>query len=204
MNKIVKLNLLMYDQIEERVECINMVSDNISKYQNDRIHNKFNCDAFEELILEIRMVLKSWVGNTYIGKVKEDPLKNSFQNFFVNLMKLMIEFKDNSNASFMEKQMANECLYRGKIYRYLGHSTSKRSNQKISPEYNNIYVSWSKLSKVSYIESKLRGFMTIIEIDIVAPFYGIDLEGLRVSNTCEREVVFPTIENLVKNIEYRK
>ena len=117
-------------------------------------------------------------------------------------MELLIYFKNDESASNKEKKFANKCLFRGKVYRYLGHNESQGKHKKIKPKYNEIYVSWSKLNKIPYIESKLYGWMTLISCEIEEPFYGIDLDALDISRPHEKEVVFPTIEKLISDIKY--
>lgn len=197
----VKLSSLWDDQIEERIIGINEVSKNIENYLNFRLLNDYKEEYLKDICCDINDVLESWVGSTYVGKEKQFLLKEAFQKFFVNLMDLLLFFKDSDISSRTEKEIGEECLFQGKIYRYLGSGYSKLK-VGIIPEYNNIYVSWSKLDKVNYIESKLLGVKTLMECVISEPYYGIDLEGFGVSRSFEREVVFPTFEKTIVNIKY--
>ena len=197
----VTLSSLWDDQIEERVKGINEAADNINKYVNFRFLNDYKEEYFKDICCDINDVLMSWVGSTYVGKDKQISLKKAFQNFFINLMDLLVFFKDSDISSETEKEIGEQCLFQGKIYRYLGSGYSKLK-VGIIPEYNDIYVSWSKLDKISYIESKLFGVKTLMECVISKPYYGIDLEGFGVSRPFEREVVFPTLKNLITNIDY--
>lgn len=158
----VDLSSLFFEQIEEMVKGIDEATSNMSRYYEYRENHIFNEFLFEDLYEDICEVLNCWVGKTSIGIKKEKILELSFQNFFINFTKLLIYFKNNELSSNVEKNYANKCLFRGKIYRYLGHSESQGKNKKIKPIYNENYVSWSKLNKIPYIESKLRGWMTLL------------------------------------------
>ena len=101
------------------------------------------------------------------------------------------------------KKFANDTLYHGTIYRYLGHCLENEIYDNIvEPEYNDIYVSWSKNPTNSYIESKLYGTKTLLTCKIENNYYGIDLEAFCVVRGNEAEVVFPTIKETITNIEY--
>ena len=200
----VDLSSLWSDQIEEMVKGIDEATRNIINYLEYRKCNNFNDIYFYDLIDDILDVLNCWVGKTYVGSEKDKKLELSFQKFFIKFMELLINFKNSELASNEENNLANKCLFRGNVYRYLGHSESQGKNKKIKPIYNEIYVSWSKLNKIQYIESKLYGWVTLISCEIKEPHYGIDLEALDISRSHEKEVVFPTIEKLISDIEYIK
>lgn len=101
--------------------------------------------------------------------------------------------------------IADKVLYRGSLYRYLGHGSAKcNTNNRIEPQFNNIYVSWSKNPKNYYIESKLYGTMTLLACKIDEPYYGIDLEAFDVIRGKEAEVVFPTIKETITEVRYIK
>lgn len=200
----VDLSSLWTDQIEEIAKGIDEATTNIINYLEYRKIDNFVDIYFYDLVDDIIDVLNCWVGKTYIGKKKDKILESSFQNFFIKFMKLLMCFKNNELSSNVEKNYANKCLFRGKIYRYLGHNESQGKNKKIKPIYNENYVSWSKLNKIPYIETKLRGWMTLLSCEIKEPYYGIDLEAVGISKPHEQEVVFPTIEELISDIEYKK
>lgn len=116
-------------------------------------------------------------------------------------MKMLLLCKINRNPC--ENKVAEALLYQGKIYRYLGYGiSSNRKKKAIEPNYDGIYVSWSKEPKNGYIESKLYGEMTWIEAEIKSPYFGIDLENMGISRGKEREVVFPTLKDCITNIKY--
>jgi len=83
----------------------------------------------------------------------------------------------------------------------------------VTPEYNDIYVSWSKSERNYYIESKLYGPMTWMKAEIRNPYFGIDIQGFEdwcqewlgdssfITRGEEREVVFPTIKDCIIEIE---
>lgn len=200
----VDLSSLWSDQIEEMAKGIDEATRNIINYLEYRKNNEFIDIYYYELIDDIFDVLNCWVKKTYVGKEKDKRVELSFQNFFIKFMKLLIYFKNYDLSSNEENNLANKCLFRGKVYRYLGHNESQGRHKKIKPIYNEIYVSWSKLNKIPYIESKLYGWVTLISCEIEEPHYGIDLESIGVSKPHEQEVVFPTIEKLISDIEYIK
>lgn len=198
----VDLSRLWGYQIEEMVKGIDEATINIINYLEYRKSNNFTDKYFDDLFYDILNVLKCWVGKTYVGEEKDKRIELPFQNFFIKFMELLIYFKNDESASKKENNLANKCLFSGKVYRYLGHNESQGKHKKIKPIYNEIYVSWSKLNKIPYIESKLYGWMTLIYCEIEEPFYGIDLDALDISRPHEKEVVFPTIEKLISDIKY--
>ena len=198
----VDLSSLWSDQIDEMIKGIDEAAINITSYLEYRKNNKFTNINFYDLVGDILDVLNCWIEKTYIGDKKNKKLERSFQNFFETFMELLIFFKNCDSPNSEENKFANKCLFRGKVYRYLGYNESRANYKKIEPIYNEIYVSWSKLNKISYIESKLYGWMTLVSCEIKEPYYGIDLEALNISRPHEKEVVFPTIEKLVSDIEY--
>ena len=118
-------------------------------------------------------------------------------------MKMLLLCKKNNNQC--ENAVAESLLYQGKVYRYLRYGAPSGCKKKaIVPEYDGIYVSWSKEPKNSYIEGKLYGKITWIEAEIKPLYFGIDLENMGISRGKEREVVFPTLENCVKKIKYKR
>lgn len=103
----------------------------------------------------------------------------------------------------MLKSFSDEVLYRGSLYRHLGKgSVEGNTDKRIEPQYDNIYVSWSKQPKNYYIESKLYGTMTLLTCKIDEPYYGIDLEAFGVVRGEEAEGVFPTIKETITEIRY--
>lgn len=169
-------------------------------------------DQANTLLENIITVLNHWAGSTYVGSEKNSDLSKAFQAFFKVLYQLLLELSNIGGFG----EAVKSSLYRGKIYRYLGHSSSTDCNNKIEPKYNDIYVSWSKQPNNSYLESKLYGTMTWMSAEIVDPFLGIDLEGLEetiyrltgiecsISRGNEHEVVFPTIKECIMEIRYIK
>lgn len=129
------------------------------------------------------------------------------------MYEFIIECRNNDRYFNIER--SSKILYRGIVYRYLGHQLGDiPDNSIVEPNYNDIYVSWSKNPKDTHIESKLRDPMTWIAAEIKEPYYGIDLVGLaeaiselvevehRIAIKDEREVVFPTIKECITEIKY--
>ena len=119
-----------------------------------------------------------------------------------------------NRLSSLEKEFLKNIKYNGKLYRYLGNGNPINKKKIIEPIYNDIYVSWSKEEKNSYIESKLYGKMILLYCDTSNKHFGIDLERFQefynktfkesfyISRGNEREVVFPTIKETIYDIKY--
>ena len=182
------INIVTFDDFEENVDKIYQVKDQIRNYVKKR---QILQNDFETLQANIRKVLLFWTGNTWVGSRKSKSQEKAFQAFFTELYNLL-------TSDLVE---GSQFLYQGTLYRYLGYNSSdKESAPAIEPEYNNIYVSWSKKPKNQYIESKLYGKMTHLTCEAADDYYGIDLSAFDVERPGEEEVVFPTIESTIKSI----
>lgn len=153
------------------------------------------------LMLNIETILSHWVRNTYVGHNKEIGLRNAYQKFFKSLHSFILQCRTIPDKRI--QKLAKAALYQGTLYRYLGHEYSnyEKSSEKIEPEYNEVWVSWSKNKKNSYIESKLYGTITRITCH-TSTLYEIDLSVFGVSAGNEEEVVYPTIADQIDKIEY--
>ena len=195
----VNLDNLFADEYEKIIFEVNKATDNIKNYITN--NNRNTKESFLQVLSDVEEVCNCWTGKTYVGQSKRQDLKNAYQDFFSNLMKMLLLCKTNKNPC--ENKVAEALLYQGKIYRYLGYySAHDYRKGAIVPEYDGIYVSWSKEPKSSYIESKLYGKITWIEAEIKPPYFGIDLEAIGSSRGNEKEVVFPTLKDCVTNIKY--
>ena len=175
------------------------MSNQIKTYCKRLSNGNFDPDKILILFDNIRKVLDYWSSETYIGVEKEKNLKNSFQRFFTNLMSFILACKEVNNDFLND--FAEKALFQGRLYRYLGHSSHENSNVAVEPDYNDIYVSWSKNPKNNYIETKLYGTMTLLTCEVSDDYYGIDLSVFEVVRGEEAEVVFPTIESTIVNKE---
>ena len=180
-------------QLDEAIKDMGKVKPKLSK--ND-IAILFN---------NITQVLAKWTGDTYIGCKKDDRLKEAFQTFFDELYEFLLLYKDKC-------KLARQLLYHGRLYRYLGHpSGSKDTDSKIEPEYNDIWVSWSKndVRKNAYLKSKLYGTKTLLICETKDKM-GIDLTGFdkvfgkNLTRGEEAEVVYPTIEDTIVDVIYEE
>lgn len=142
-----------------------------------------------------------WTGNTYVGIKKDQTIQKAFQTFFKELMKLLLTLKNSPSSTQQDKDIADELLYQGEVYRYLGHGDSSKLNENLELQYNDLYVSWSKNAQNNYIESKLYGKILWIHGIIQNSYYGINLEAIGVSRGTEAEVVFPTIKECIKEVK---
>lgn len=191
----VNMATLWSDETDLIVQGITEATQNIIQYRNDEKSSQ------ESLLLlgeDIGDVCDFWAGKTYVGNPKTEVIKEAFQGFFTELMNLLILMK-NSEKDY-EVRVAKAMLYQGTIYRYLGHNHP--SKKVVIPQYNEIYVSWSKKPENDYIESKLYGPVTWMSCEIAESLYGIDLDVIGSSRASEHEVVFPTIEEYITEIKY--
>ena len=107
-------------------------------------------------------------------------------------------------------EMAEKMLYSGRLYRYLGHpSGSDDYDSRIEPEYNDIWVSWSKrdVRTIGYFDSKLFGIKTVLICEVTDKM-GIDIGGFdemfgtHLVRGEESEVVYPTFKDAVIDVIY--
>ena len=191
----VNLYGLCSDETDKIIKGISEATQNIVAYR--KAPNR-NPDMLMELADDLRAVCCFWTGSTYVGSPKAEPIKMAFQSFFEELMQLLLVMKD-SGLPF-EERVANAMLYRETVYRYLGKNYP--SDEVVVPCYDGIYVSWSKQDGNSYLLSKLYGPVTKITCEIAEPMYGIDLDILECTRGNEQEVVFPTFEQSIVEIQY--
>lgn len=197
---------------KENAQIIQSIACQIRTYTK-RVSHGITKDQGEPLMKNIAVVLDNWTGVTYVGDRKKKQLEKAFQAFFTALYDFIIECRRNDR--YFNIKRSEEILYRGPIYRYLGHRIDDiPDNSIIEPIYNDIYVSWSKNQHDINIEKKLRYPMTWMAAEIKEPDYGIDLVGLskaiselanikhRMAITDEREVVFPTKSECITEIKY--
>lgn len=191
------------DEVDKAITEIYRVEGQIKSVSGKLKTNDISNDDFEVFLDNIWKTLCYWTGKTYIGINKDKSIQRAFQSFFEELYCFLLTCREFDNSSLCD--FANEALYRGTLYRYLGHGQIEgNANNKIEPQYNNIYVSWSKQPKNHYIESKLYGTMTLLTCKIDEPYYGIDLEAFGVVRGQEAEVVFPTIKETITEVKYIK
>ena len=193
----VNMYSLWSDETDIIIKGISEATQNIVTYR--KAPNR-EPDMLLELVDDLGAVCSFWTGRTYVGSPKAEPIKKTFQSFFEELMQLLLFMKD-SGFTF-EERVANAMLYRGTVYRYLGKSYP--SDEVVVPYYDGIYVSWSKEAGNSYLLSKLYGPVTEIICEIAEPMYGIDLDILECTRGNEQEVVFPTFEQCIVEIQYSK
>ncbi len=184
------------NEIEEAINSLNSVTLELKELrkQIDIVHLHF-----DNYLEDIKRTLNYWVGYTHIGEKKTESVKNAYQKFFVTLYDLLIAGKNCKNTKF--KRLSKAALYQGRVYRYLGHGEScndeEELNEVVLPEYNDIYVSWSKNRNSSSVKYKLYGTKVLLICDIKEPYYGIDFEAFGIRKNDEQEVVFPTIQDTI-------
>lgn len=188
----------------------------VRKYMQERLHRKFDSDSLMEICGGINSILLDWTGNTYVGRKKEPKVERAYQDFFELIRDFLVFCSQNEDIlDEMEKSLAEFMIYRGTVYRYLGIADSRnyRKKKRVDPVYNNVYVSWSRSEKNSYIESKLCGPRTWMKAEIREPEFGIDIHGFElwcekwiedssfITRGEEKEVVFPTVEKCIVEIK---
>ena len=188
---------LWSDETDKIIKGISEATQNIGTYR--KAPNR-NPDMLMELGDDLRAVCCFWTGKTYIGSPKAEPIKMAFQSFFEELVQLLLFMND--SGMLFEERVANAMLYRGNVYRYLGKNYP--SDEVVVPCYDGVYVSWSKQDGNCYLLSKLYGPVTKITCEIAEPLYGIDLDILECTRGNEQEVVFPTFEQCIVDIQYSK
>lgn len=186
---------LWSDETEQVVKGIKEAINNIVSYY---YAPKTSKSILSELMTDINLICDFWTVKTYVGKPKVDIIKNAFQSFFEQLMRLLLAMKDSKKK--YESKIANAMLFRGTVYRYIGNANP--SNKTVEPIFDNVYVSWNKCSENSYILSKLSGPVTLLTCEISEPLYGIDISAIGCSRGTEEEVVFPTIAECIREIKY--
>lgn len=194
------------------LQFIEGVTYGLGIYTLQRKEKGYDKALFMDMLCHIMEVLSKWTGQTWVGCKKDKKTENVFQKFFEALYSLIgyIQYFEKI-MSTDEIEFAALVTYSGAIYRYLGSSDSA-NKVCVEIEYNNIYVSWSKNEKNSYIESKLYGPCLLVQAE-TSPFdYAIDLEGIDifyrkitgknvgVVKGKEREVVYPTKESCILSI----
>lgn len=192
---------LFSNEIDKAITEIYRVEGQIRSITKKLETNGILKSDFEVFLDNVWETLSYWTGKTYVGIKKEKSLQKAFQGFFEQLYSFILVCKDHESP--MLRDFADGALYRGTLYRYLGRGCVEEIvSNAIEPEYNNIYVSWSKREKIPYIEDKLYGTMTLLTCKIDEPYYGIELEAFGVGRGQEAEVVFPTIAETVTEIRY--
>lgn len=151
-------------------------------------------------IWNIEEVLRSWTIDMRVGTKKNNSVEQVFQDFFNALYDFILTCKQIDNVDF--QNFVENALYEGTLYRYLGHCRSDKDHKtRVEPQYNNIWVSWSKNESNSQLEQKLYSSMTKLTCH-TGLVKGIDLKAFGASRPGECEVVYPTYEDCIDNIEY--
>lgn len=189
----------------------------VKEYMKERRQREFDQDSLMEICDGMNSILLNWTGNTYVGIKKETQVEKAYQDFF-ELIHDFLDFcsKNSENLDEMESSLAEYMMYSGTVYRYLGIADSRnyRKKQRVEPIFNNIYVSWSRSEKNSYIENKIYGPKIWMKAEIEETDFGIDIHGFErwcenwFGDSCfitrgeEKEVVFPTLEKSIVEIKY--
>lgn len=197
-----EVNFPSWDDEQDKVITeIYMVKQQIQAVTKKIQTKDIDCREFHIFFNNVCTTLNYWTGHTYIGQEKSDFIKKAFQEFFETLYDFLLICQTHDYIELRE--LANKVLYRGALHRYLGHGFIDEDISKhIEPQYNDIYVSWSKNNHNSYIESKLYGATTLLTCRVDEPYFGIDLEVFEANRGNEEEVVFPTIKETIIDIKY--
>ncbi|MCR5227170.1 MAG: hypothetical protein K6E27_08155 [Eubacterium sp.] len=159
------------------------------------------------LIQNISSALDKWTGATYVGVRKDEKLESAYSLFYETFHDLLFCWLDIEGIYHI---IAKKMLYSGDLYRYLGHASGTNDYySRVEPEYNNLWVSWSKddVRDNGYLGSKLYGSRTLLKCK-TGYMGGIDLTGwdevfeTSIVRANESEVVFPTIKDNVIDVIY--
>ena len=193
------LSKVCLDKIwDDEYEKIAIEVDKATKSIIETLENNID----ENVVENIFQVCSFWTKHTYVGRKKDAKVQKSFQLFFEKFMDLILAIRDKQIDCDEDcREAFSELLYNGVVYRKLGHGDSENCKHIIKPEFDNIYVSWNKEKENAYLDTKLYGPVTLLTAEIIEPHYGIDLEKLGVCAGEEREIVFPTYEEFIKDIE---
>lgn len=189
------------DEVDKAITEIYRVKNQMQSVGVRLKSNDISNEEFSVFMNNVYETLEYWAGHTYIGQQKKKDIQKAYQAFFEALYDFLFICGELGNP--LLKSFSDKVLYRGLLYRYLGYGLVEENvDKRIEPQYNNIYVSWSKQPKNHYIESKLYGTMTLLTCKVDEPYYGIDLEAFGVVRGQEAEVVFPTIKETITEIKY--
>lgn len=174
----------------------------IRYYIQERKTGSFRKKEFKALRDAINRALDKWVGGEDVGVRKTIEEEQVFQEFFTAFTELLSAFSGNpASLSKAERTFLQKAVFHGTVYRYLG-SIEHDNTERIEPKYNDIFVSWSKNPESTYVESKLYYPITKMQCEIKPPSYGIDLSIFLNRREHEAEVVFPTVKELITDIQY--
>lgn len=200
-----------WSDVDLKPDCkkIKRIALQIDEFLDDmkRKHHRLTDNDLKTLFENIIQVLSKWTGGTWVGCRKDEELSASFQMFYDKLYVFIVMFRYQCKLG---AKLAEKVLYQGKLYRYLGHSSGSADyNSRVKPEYNDIWVSWSKkdVRDNGYFGSKLYGTKTVLICNVTEKM-GIDVGGFdEVFGTNlvrgeESEVVYPTFKDAVIEVIY--
>lgn len=121
-----KLKNSCVDEYQKIIFEVNKATKNIKNYIKN--NNQNTKEFFIQVLSDVEEVCDCWTGKTYVGQSKRQDLKNAYQDFFSNLMKMLLLCKTNNNQC--ENAAAKALLYQGKVYRYLGYGFSSSRKKK--------------------------------------------------------------------------
>lgn len=150
---------------------------------------------------QIHAVLCFWTSFPSVGVEKSERLKKAYNEFYETLYELLAVMKKSSDEK--ERQFAENALYQGVLYRYLGYGFNAKteSREKVIPVYDGVYVSWSKQPDNEYVLNLLDEPVTLLTCDTGERF-GIDVCAFGYESGGEPEVVFPTLKEHIVSVEY--
>ena len=209
MERLTNINNVSYGEyIANRVPNIQKVTEQLC-YSTKNLNEMTNVEL-GILFDNITVILNMWVGDLYVGVPKETNIKNAFQLFFQQFYKILLKGKYSSNEKM--KKLANKCLYKGVLYRYIGYcGVDGIDKPPIEPIYNDIWVSWSKqdVRNLPYLHNKFYGTKTLLICNTIERA-GIDIAEYnkifdigRITGK-EVEVVYPTLKDTIKSVDYIK
>lgn len=129
---------------------------------------------FEDVIKSVSEGLTIWLNVTSEENKISLVSQKTFQSFFIVLYELINHCRNSPVDD--EFEFAKMASYRGFAYRYI----CAAHNDDLAPDvaYNNTFVSWNRAPYSTSLESSFTVRVTWVKCEIVAPTFGINLEGI--------------------------
>ena len=129
---------------------------------------------FEDVVKSVSEGLTIWLNVTSEENKISSVSQKTFQSFFIVLYELINHCRNSPVDD--EFEFAKMASYRGFAYRYI----CAAHNDDLAPDvaYNNTFVSWNRAPYSASLESSFAVRVTWVKCEIVAPTFGINLEGI--------------------------
>lgn len=187
---------------------------NITDVMMKYIRSRKSSVSFTDVVRSVSEGLTIWLNVTSEERKMSSVSKRTFQSFFIVLYELINHCRNSPVDD--EFEFAKIASYRGFAYRYIFAA----DDDSLAPDvaYNNTFVSWNRTPYSESLESSSAVQVTWVKCEIVAPNFGINLEGIsrwlkqhdmqsfRFLRKGVGTIVYPTkkkaIVKIVKNFAY--